>query len=194
MEGPVTIVLIVFAYVAFTRYLRHRERMASVEMGIPPLEEKADDQDGDTAGEKSPAARQRVVRAPRDHRLGSMVLIGIGISFMLAAFLSVSANKGVERGLSVAIWGLVPFAAGVARYAYHASVGEGEPDCYRRSAFTLIAVGASFIVCVTLSTGVIRGMDRAMAVGVWGLIPLAIGVVMYIYGGMVKREREASSE
>jgi cadmium resistance protein CadD (predicted permease) len=96
----------------------------------------------------------------------------------------------VERATAAAVWGIIPIAIGAVRYAYEASRKEGEdPDCHRRSALVLMAVGASYVVCVSLSTGMIKGAERAMAVGVWGLIPFAIGVAMYIYSGMMRKER-----
>lgn len=188
---PIVAIVSVFSYLFLKRYLDHQARMEALRRGvdpnvIPPL--------SDRPGETARPAEVSSPRPPKDHRLSSMIWIAVGLAFMVAAFLSGSARGGPERGLAVAVWGMIPLAVGIARYAYHASVLEGEGDCHRRSAFTLIAVGISFIVCVTLSTGMIKGMERAMAVGVWGLIPLSIGVVMYIYSGMVKRERADRGE
>ena len=84
---------------------------------------------------------------------------------------------------------------GVARYAYEASRPEDEePDGYRRSAFILMTVGIAYMVCITLSTGMLRGVGRAVAAGVWGIIPLAIGVALFIYSGMVRKERTGQGQ
>jgi len=189
MQGemvPILIVMTVFAYLGWRKYLAHQERMAALQQGIDPATIAVDE--GKKPKEKAP----RAPRAPKDHRLGSMILIAVGASYIVAMFFAVGAHKGVERGIAAAVWGIIPLAIGATRYAYHSSLREQEePDPHRRSALVLMAVGASYVVCVTLSTGVIKGAERAMAVGVWGLIPFAVGVAMFVYSGMVRREREA---
>ena len=180
---PILIVMTVFVYLGWRRYLAHQERLAAIQSGVDPKTILEQDEKEKTE------RRERAPSAPRDHRLGSMIWMAVGLAFMVAGFFSVGMTKGVERGIAVGVWGLIPLAVGLGRYAYHTSAKEGEPDCYLRSAVTLMAIGVAYVICVTLSTGVIKGAERAMAVGVWGLIPFAIGVVMYIYGGMVRRER-----
>lgn len=182
---PILIVMTVFAYLGWRRYLAHQERIAAIQRGVDPstiAEEVA----------KAPKDIKKV--APRDHRLASLIWIAVGIAFMIAAFFSVGMTKGVEKGIAVAVWGLIPLAIGVGRYVYHTSVKPDEPDSPRRGAFTLVAVGIAYMICVAISTGIMRGAERAVTVGVWGLIPLAIGVVMFIYSSMVRKERAAQGQ
>lgn len=180
---PIIAVITVFSYLAWRRYLNHQERIAAIQRGVDP---------STVVGEvaKAPKDAEVVAKAPRDHRLASMIWIAIGIAFMIAAFFSVGMSKGVERGIAVAVWGIIPISIGAVRYAYEASRKRGEElDCYRRSAFVLMAVGISYMICITFSTGMLRGAERAVAAGVWGIIPLAIGVAMFIYSSMVRKEQ-----
>jgi hypothetical protein len=66
-------------------------------------------------------------------------------------------------------------------------------DC-RLGSLVLIAIGSAYMVCIALSTGILRGVRRAVAAGVWGIIPLAIGVVLFIYSGMVRKERTGQGQ
>jgi cadmium resistance protein CadD (predicted permease) len=183
---PIMIVMTVFAYLGWRKYLAHQERMAALQQGIDPATVAVDE--GEKPEEKAP----RAPRVPKDHRLSSMILIAVGAAYMVAIFFSVGAHRGVERAIAAAVWGIIPLTIGVTRYAYHSSLREGEqPEPYRRSAFVLMSVGIAYIVSITLSVGVIRGAERATIAGVWGIIPFAIGVAMFIYSGMVRREREA---
>jgi hypothetical protein len=52
-----------------------------------------------------------------------------------------------------------------------------------------MSVGLAYMICIALSVGILRGAERAVAAGVWGIIPLAIGVVLFIYSGIVRKER-----
>ena len=60
---------------------------------------------------------------------------------------------------------------------------------YRLPGMICVAVGIVYPICVAVSSGLYEGAERAVSVGAWGLIPLAVGVVMYRYGGMVRREQ-----
>jgi cadmium resistance protein CadD (predicted permease) len=181
---PIIAIITVFSYLGWKRYLDHQQRLAALQKGIDPatiVEEKK-------PKEKASGAS----RAPKDHRLGSMILIAVGAAYMVAVFFSVGAHKGVERAIAAAVWGIIPLTIGATRYAYHSSLREQEePDPYRRSAFVLMAVGVAYMVCISLSVGMIRGAERATIAGVWGIIPFAIGMAMFVYSGMVRREREA---
>jgi cadmium resistance protein CadD (predicted permease) len=179
---PILIVMTVFAYLGWRRYLAHQERIAAIQRGMDPrtiVEERAETD-----------RREKVSRAPRDHRLGSMILIAVGLAYMVAIFFSVGAYKGLERAIAAAVWGIIPLSIGVSRFVYDSTRSKMEAeDGYRRTAFVLITVGIAYMICITFSTGMLRGPERAMAAGVWGIIPLAIGVAMFVYGGMVRRER-----
>lgn len=178
---PIMIVMTVFAYLGWRRYLDHQQRMAALQKGIDPAA---------IVEEKKP--KEEAPRAPRDHRLGSMILIAVGASYIVAMFFAVGAHKGVERAIAAAVWGIIPLTIGATRYAYHSALREGEqPDSYRRSAFVLMAVGVAYMVCIFLSVGMLRGAERATIAGVWGIVPFAIGLAMFVYSGMVRKEREA---
>ncbi|GEM_PF-6615005 len=183
---PILIVMTVFAYLGWRKYLAHQERMAALQRGIDPATVVVDE-------EKKPKEEApKAPRAPKDHRLGSMILIAVGAAYMVAIFFSVGAHRGLERAIAAAVWGIIPLTIGVTRYAYHVSLREEEePDCYRRSAFVLMSVGIAYMVCITLSVGMIRGAERATIAGVWGIVPFAIGLAMFVYSGMVRKEREA---
>ena len=185
---PIMIVMTVFAYLGWRRYLAHQERIAAIQRGVDPskIAEEVT---------KAPKGLEEVVKQPKDSRLASMIWIAVGVAFMIAAFFSVGMSKGVERGIAVAVWGIIPISIGAVRYAYEASRKRGEElDCYRRSAFVLMAVGISYMICITFSTGMLKGAERALTVGVWGVIPLAIGVVMFIYSSMVRKERTGQGQ
>jgi cadmium resistance protein CadD (predicted permease) len=178
---PILIVLTVCAYLGWRRYLQHQERIAAIQRGMDPqmvLREA-----GKTSGKKGS-------HAPKDHRLGSLVLIASGLAYAVAVFFSVGVYTGMERAVAAAVWGLLPLAIGAARYAYEASRPNDEAlDRHRRAAFVLTSAGLAYMVCITLSVGILRGAERAVAAGVWGIIPLAIGVALFIYSGMVRKER-----
>ena len=178
---PILIVLTVCAYLGWRRYLQHRERIEAIQRGIDPQTVLSE------AGKRS---TKKGSQASKDHRLGSLVLIALGPAYAVAVFFSVGVYKGTERAVAAAVWGLLPLAIGAARYAYEASRTNDETlDRYRRSAFVLASVGIAYIMCITLSVGILRGAERAMAAGVWGVIPLAVGVGLFIYSGMVRKER-----
>lgn len=183
---PIIAIITVFTYLGWKRYLAHQERLAALQRGVDPRTVAGEDEK-----EEKEKGKETSRRASRDPRLGSMIWIAVGLAFMVAAFFSVGMTKGMEKGVATAVWGIIPLTVGAVRYAYHASAGQEEPDCYRRSAVTLIAVGLSYMICVTLSTGMFRGAERAVAAGVWGIIPFAIGVAMFVYSGMVRKERDA---
>lgn len=67
----------------------------------------------------------------------------------------------------------------------------GERD-YRLAGLIWMAAAVTFTLCIALSVGTLRGADRAVAVGVWGLIPLAVGVAMFLYGMTAHKERKNS--
>ena len=145
--------------------------------------------------EEDKASQAKSARAFRDYRLGSLVLIAVGIAYMVAICFSVGVSQGLERAIVVAVWGIIPLSIGVAYYAYEASrLPEEAPDNYRRAAFVLMTVGIAYMVCIAVSTGMLRGVERAMAAGVWGIIPLAIGVALFIYSGMVRKERTGQEQ
>lgn len=178
---PIMIVMTVFAYLGWRKYLAHQERMAALQRGVDPATIAVDE-------EKKP--QEKALKAHKDHRLGSMILIAVGAAYMVATFFSVGAHRGMERAIAAAVWGIIPLTIGVTRYMYEASrPKDEEPDCYRRSAFVLMAVGIAYMVCISLSVGMIRGAERATIAGVWGIIPFAIGVAMFVYSGMVRKER-----
>ncbi len=180
---PIIAIITVFSYLAWKRYLNHQERIAAIQKGMDPMVIVEENED-------APKEKVKAPRPPRDHRLGSMILIAVGLAYMVAIFFSVGAYKGMERAIAAAIWGIIPLSIGAARYAHDASRSKmEEPDCHRRSAFVLVTVGLAYMICITFSTGMLRGPERAMAAGVWGIIPLAIGVAMFIYSGMVRKER-----
>lgn len=178
---PILIVLTLCAYFGWRRYLHHQERIAAIQRGLDPQA---------VLSEEGNAAKEVGFKGSRDHRLGSMVLIAIGLAYMVAILFSVGVYRGIERAIIAAVWGIVPLSIGAARYAYEASrPKDEEPDRYRSSAFVLMTVGIAYMVCITVSTGMLRGIDRAVAAGVWGIIPLAIGVAMFVYSGMARKER-----
>jgi hypothetical protein len=178
---PILIVLTVCAYLGWRRYLQHQERIEAIQRGIDPQTVLSE------AGKRS---AKKGSQACKDHRLGSLVLIAIGPAYAVAVFFSVGVYKGMERAVAAAVWGLLPLAIGAARYAYEASRTNDETlDRYRRSAFVLASVGIAYMMCITLSVGILRGAERAMAAGVWGILPLAVGVALFIYSGMVRKER-----
>jgi hypothetical protein len=183
---PILIVVSLCAYYGWRRYLSHQERIAAIQRGMDP-------QTVLSAAEKT--SRGKGSQASKDYRLESLVLIAIGLAYTVAVFFSVGVYKGMERAIAAAVWGLLPLAVGAARYAYEASRTNDEaPDRYRGSAFVLISVGLAYMICITLSVGILRGAERAVAVGVWGIIPLAIGVALFIYSGMVRKERTDQGE
>lgn len=183
---PILIVLSICAYLGWRRYLHYQERIAAIQRGIDPQA---------ILSEEDKASQAKRVRTSQDHRLGSLVLIAIGIAYMVAILFSVGIHKGMERAIVAAVWGIIPLSIGAARYAYEASRPKDEaPDNYRGSAFVLVTVGIAYMVCIALSTGILRGVERAVAAGVWGLIPLAIGVALFIYSGMVRKERTGQEQ
>jgi hypothetical protein len=178
---PILIVLTVCAYLGWRRYLQHQERMAAIQRGMDPQT---------VLRKAGKASREKGSRASNDHRLGSLVLIASGLAYAVAVFLSVGVYKGMEPAVAAAVWGLLPLAIGAARYASEASRPNNEtPDRYRRSAFVLMSVGIAYMICLTLSVGILRGAERAVAAGVWGILPLAIGVALFKYSSMVRKER-----
>ena len=52
---------------------------------------------------------------------------------------------------------------------------------YRLESLVLIAIGLAYAVAVLFSVGVYKGMERAIAAAVWGVLPLAIGAARYAY-------------
>jgi hypothetical protein len=63
----------------------------------------------------------------------------------------------------------------------NASRGKGSQASkdYRLGGLVLIAIGLAYTVAVFLSVGVFKGMERAVAAAVWGLLPLAVGTALY---------------
>ena len=178
---PILIVLSVCAYLGWRRYLQHQERIAAIQRGMDPQTVLREAQ-------KTP--RNKGSQATKDPRLGSLVLIAIGLAYAVAVFLSVGVYQGMERAVAAAVWGLLPLAIGAARYASEAfRTNDETADRYRRSAFVLVSVGLAYMMCITVSVGILRGAERALAAGVWGIIPLAIGVALLIYSGVVRKER-----
>jgi hypothetical protein len=178
---PILIVLTVCAYLGWRRYLQHQERIAAIQRGMDPRT---------VLSEAEKASKEKGSQASKDSRLGSLVLIAIGLAYAVAVFFSVGVHKGMERAVAAAVWGLLPLAIGAARYASEASRPNDEaPDRYRSPAFVLMSMGIAYMICITLSVGILRGAERAVAAGVWGIIPLAIGVALFIYSGMVRKER-----
>jgi hypothetical protein len=178
---PILIVLTVCAYLGWRRYLQHQERIAAIQRGMDP-------QTALSGAEK--ASRQKGSQASKDYRLASLVLIAIGLAYAVAVFFSVGVYKGMEHAVAAAVWGLLPLAIGAGRYAYEASRTNDETlDRYRSSAFVLASVGIAYMICIALSVGILRGAERAVAAGVWGIIPLAVGVALFIYTSMVRKER-----
>jgi hypothetical protein len=177
---PILIVLTVCAYLGWRRYLQHQQRITAIQRGMDPQT---------VPREAGKTSREKGSRASKDHRLGSLVLIAIGLGYGVAVFFSVEVYKGVERAVAAAVWGLLPLAIGAARYTHEASRTDDEtPNRYRRSAFVLMSAGIAYMVCITLSVGILRGAERAVAAGVWGILPLAIGVALFIYSDMVRKE------
>lgn len=178
---PILIVISLCAYFGWRRYLSHQERIAAIQRGMDPQT---------VVSEENNASRGEGSKTAKDSRLGSLVLIAIGLAYAVAVFFSVGVSKGMERAIAAAVWGMIPLAIGGARFAYEASRRTDEPsDRYRSSGFVLMSVGIAYMLCITLSVGVLRGAERAVAAGVWGIIPLAIGVALFIYSGMVRKER-----
>ena len=177
---PILIVISVCVYLGWRRYLNYQERLAAIQRGIDPQA---------ILSEEDKTSQGKSVTAPRDHRLGSLVLIAIGIAYMVAILFSVGVHKGMERAIVAAVWGIIPLSIGAARYAYAVSRRKDEaPDGYRRPAFVLVTVGIAYMVCIAVSTGILRGVERAVTTGVWGIIPLAIGIALFIYSSMVRKE------
>ena len=183
---PILTTMSVCVLLGWLRYLRHQERLAAIQRGIDPQA---------VLSEEDKTSQEKSAKASKDHRLGSLVLIAIGIAYMVAILFSVGVHKGMERAIVAAVWGIIPLSVGAARYAYEASRPKDEaPDGYRRSAFVLVTVGIAYMVCIAVSTGMLRGVERAVAAGVWGIIPLAIGVALFIYSGMVRKERTGQGQ
>ena len=183
---PIFSTLSVFALIGWLSYLKHRERLAAIQRGVDPQA---------VLSEEDKASQEKNAKASKDHRLGSLVLIAIGIAYMMAILFSVGVHKGMERAIVAAVWGIIPLSIGVARYAYEASRPQDEaPDYYHRSAFVLVTVGIVYMVCIAVFTGMLRGVERAVTAGVWGIIPLAIGVALFIYSGMVRKERTGQGQ
>jgi hypothetical protein len=183
---PILIVLTVCALIGWMRYLRHQERLAAIQRGSDPQA---------VLSEEDKASQEKSAKASKDYRLGSLVLIAIGIVYMLAILSSVGVHQGIERAIVAAVWGIIPLSIGAARYAYETSrPQDAAPDYYRGSAFVLMTVGIAYMVCIAVSTGMLRGVERAVTAGVWGIIPLAIGVVLFIYSGMVHKERTGQGQ
>ena len=183
---PILIVMSVCAYLGWRRYLNYQERLAAIRRGLDPQT---------VLSEEDRASHEHSAAASRDHRLGSLVLIAIGLAYMVAILLSVGVHKGMERAIVAAVWGIIPLSIGAVRYAYEATRPPDEvPDNYRRSAFVLVTVGIAYMVCITLSTGILQGVERAVAAGVWGIIPLAIGIALFIYSSMVRKERTGQGQ
>jgi hypothetical protein len=183
---PILIVLTVCAYLGWRGYLQHQERIAAIQRGMDPRT---------VLREAGKASREKGFRASKDHRLGSLVLIASGLTYAVAIFFSVGVYKGMEPAVAAAVWGLLPLAIGAARYASEASRPDDEtPDRYRRSAFVLMSIGIAYMICITFSVGILRGAERAVAAGVWGILPLAIGVALFIHSGMVRKERRGRGQ
>ena len=183
---PILIVLTVFVFLGWMRYLRYRERLAAIQRGVDPQA---------VLSEEDKASQEKSAKTSKDHRLGSLVLVAIGIAYMVAILLSVGVHKGMERAIVAAVWGIIPLSIGAARYAYEASrPKDAAPDYYRGSAFVLMTVGIAYMVCIAVSTGMLRGVERAVTAGVWGIIPLAIGVALFIYSGMVRKEQTGQGQ
>jgi hypothetical protein len=183
---PILIVLTVCVYFGWRRYLQHQERIAAIQRGMDPQTVLSAEQK---------MSRGKGSQVSKDYRLESLVLIAIGLAYAVAVFLSVGVYKGLERAVAAAVWGVLPLAVGAAGYAYEASRTNDEaPDRYRSSGFVLMSVGIAYMICIALSVGILRGAERAVVAGVWGIIPLAIGVALFIYSGMVRKERTDQGE
>src|SRR5262245_15642045 len=178
---PILIVVSLCAYFGWRRYLSYQERIAAIRQGIDLQR---------VLSEENDTSREQGSHASKDFRLGSLVLIAVGLAYAVAIFLAVGVYTGIERAVVAAVWGLLPLAVGIALYAYEASRTHDESaDRHRSSGFVLISVGLAYMICIALSVGILRGAERAVVVGVWGIIRLAIGVVLFIYSGMVRKER-----
>src|SRR6267143_5999000 len=91
----ILIVLAVCAYLGWRRYLNYQERLAAIQMGIDPQS---------VLSEEDKASPEKGPKAPRDRRLGSLVLIAIGSAYMVAVFCSVGVYKGMESAIVAAVW------------------------------------------------------------------------------------------
>jgi len=65
---------------------------------------------------------------------------------------------------------------------------------YRLPGLVWIAAGVAFAICAALAVGLTRGVERAMTVGIWGVIPLAVGVAFLLYGMTVRREQAGPTD
>ncbi|OGG43223.1 MAG: hypothetical protein A3F84_21545 [Candidatus Handelsmanbacteria bacterium RIFCSPLOWO2_12_FULL_64_10] len=68
------------------------------------------------------------------------------------------------------------------------------PRDYRLPGLVWIAAGVAFAVCAALAVGLTRGAERALTVGIWGVIPLAVGVAFFLYGMTVRREQAGPTD
>src|SRR5437899_719980 len=106
---PILITMSVCALIGWMRYLKHQDRLAAVQRGIDPEAILSEEEKG---------SQEKSAKASKDHRLGSLVLIAIGIAYMMAILFSVGVHTGMERAIVAAVWGIIPLSIGAARYAY----------------------------------------------------------------------------
>jgi hypothetical protein len=177
MEGPIVIVVAVFAYLGWRRYLEHQQRMAAIQQGGDP---------NPVLAEAARTTKPAKVRKPRDHRVSGLVWMAIGIAYLVAILVSV---ENASRATAAGVWGLVPFSIGASLYLHQIYRRSDQAEDYRRSALVLTALGITYMICVGVSVGSLRGSERALQAGAWGLIPLAIGLALALYNRILRRER-----
>jgi hypothetical protein len=156
--APILIVVSLCAYYGWRRYLSHQERIAAIQKGMDPQT---------VLSAEDNASRGKGSQAPKDYRLGGLVLIAIGLAYAVSVSLSVGVFKGMERAVAAAVGGLLALAVGTALYAYEASRTNDEAaDRYRSSGLVLMSVGLAYMICIALSVGILRGAERAVVAGV----------------------------
>jgi len=170
----IIVVLTVFAYFGWRKYLDHQQKMAVLRQG------------GDPAVVFAEKEKAEKPKKPRDIRVAGLVWMAIGAAYLVAILVSV---ENAARAVAAGVWGLVPFAVGVSLYLYQTYRREEGIDDYRRSALVLSVLGLTYMICVGVSAGSLRGTERALQAGVWGLVPLAIGLALCLYNRILRRER-----
>jgi predicted cobalt transporter CbtA len=173
-ESAIVAIIVVFIYLGWRRYLEHQHRMAALRHG------------GDPAVALPWKEKEEKPQKPRDFRVAGLVWMAIGAAYLVAILVSV---ENAARAMAAGIWGLVPFAVGVSLYLYQTHRHEEGIDDYRRSALVLSVLGLTYFICVGVSVGSLRGTERALQAGIWGLVPLAIGLVLCLYNRILRRER-----
>lgn len=106
---PILITMSVCALIGWISYLKHKQRLAAIRRGIDPQA---------VLSEEDKASQEQSAKASKDHRLGSLVLIAIGIAYMVAILFSVGVHKGMGRAIVAVVWGIIPLAIGVALFIY----------------------------------------------------------------------------